>query len=128
MYKKEALSALIAKIRENKEQGERDLDLLKETCMNACAYADLNGRAKVIFCFHGSNSEEAASIKAEKNDVFRRMEYNLTAVNAMAAFYETEQIFGGDPHSQDVSAFCAEFVASVQKTGKAETLAAERKE
>ena len=116
MFQKEALSALIAKLRESGTYGQTDMQLLRETCMNAATFSDLTGKIKLIACFDGSASDEAAAMKAERGALMNRLGYNLSAVTAMAAYYNTEPIFTGDPQSSDIAAFCAEFTASLLQT------------
>lgn len=120
MYQKEALSSLIAKIRDDKDHGEKDLDLLRETCLNACTCAYLTGRAKILARYDGAGSEAVSAAKNEKGDILHRLEYNLIAANALAAYYDTEPIFAGDPHSADISAFCSEFSSALQKQTRQE--------
>lgn len=120
MFQKEALSTLLSKIREAGAVGETDMRVLRETCMNAAACADLNGRIKLIACFEGAASQESAALKAERAELIRRLEYNLVSVNAMAAYYGVDSIFTGDPHSSDISVFCGEFTANLQSRTKSE--------
>ena len=118
MYKKEALTALIAKIKENPdpEQAKNDLRLAKEACLSACAYMASKNKGSVLACFDGLDSEDVRGAKEERTTILRRLSYSLTAVNAMADFYATEKVFDGNPSSNaEVDGFCTEFAATLTK-------------
>ena len=121
MYNKEALSALIAKIKANgeAEQAESDLRLLKEACLNACELMAQVRKYAVIRVFAAeSNDDSVAEMKARKTDLLRRLSFNMAAVQAMASYYAAEQVFVGDPASAgDVQDFCNEFTNTLYRAG-----------
>ena len=119
MYNKEALTALINKVKAEPDeaQSSNDMHVIREACMNACSYIDAVRKCALVMRFDGRDSESYQSAKEVHTGILRRLLYNMAAMNALSGFYAADNVFAGSVESvSDVEEFCAEFTASLTKT------------